>query len=100
MRNKLERLCCDLQDYAVSKTEKAYVENLRTSCAVLHQQADSSSETISITAYFLESLRKYLSDCREFLQDLGSALESCVVNSSTFSTIIRYETEHLIRLSP
>lgn len=100
MRNKLERLCCDLQDYAVSKTEKAYVENLRTSCAALNEQAESSSETISITAYFLESLHRYLSDCRRFLENLSSALASCVETSRTFSTRIGYETEHSIGLSP
>jgi hypothetical protein len=100
MRTRLDELCCTLQTYAASRTERAYVEQLRVSCAALNQQVDSSPELLHVDTSFPALLQQYLTDCKTFFKDLNHTLASCVKDCSLFSDRIGMFTNHSRRLSP
>lgn len=100
MQDRLERLCCSLQGYATSKTEKDYVEQLRYSCAALYEQVARSPELSTVPANFPTLLEKYLCDCKDFFANLSYILSGCVRNSSLFSDQMGLRTDHSIRLCP
>lgn len=100
MRDRLDVLCCSLQNYASSSTEKDYVEQLRASSVALNKQPSNSPNPPDIAANVTTLLQKYLSDCKVFFGDLNHALAACVKDSSLFSNRIGLSTKHSIRLSP
>jgi hypothetical protein len=100
VRERLEKLCCSLQDYAMSRTEKDYVEQLRASCSALNEQVDSSLDVPNVAAGLPALLEKYLCDCKVCFEDFNRALAECVTNSHLFSDRVGLSTDHLIRLSP
>jgi hypothetical protein len=100
VRARLEQLCDSLQNYATSKTERAYVEHLRTSCAALDEQICGSPEALNVSVGFKAQLQKYLRDCTTFLDDFNHTLAGCAGNSSLFSDRIGQSTSHSVRLSP
>lgn len=100
MRDRLDTLCCRLQHYAVSKTEKEYVQQLRNSCVALNEEAGSSQELPTVAPCFELLLQKYLRDCKIFFDDLNHTLASHSQNRTLFSDRIGLSTDHYIRLSP
>jgi hypothetical protein len=99
-REKLEKLCCSLENYARSRTEKDYVQQLRASCTALVEEVGSSSQLFSVAVGFPVLLQKSLCDCKAFFEDFNHALAKCVEENGTFSDRIELCTDHAIRLSP
>jgi hypothetical protein len=100
IQDRLEKLCCSLEGYTSSRTEKDYVEQLRASCASRNEQVGSSPELPYVAASFLKLLQQYLCDCKIFFEDLNHALAERVRTRSLFSDRIGLVTNHSIRLSP
>ena len=99
-QDRLEHLCRGLQQFASSRTEHQYVEQLRASCAALSEQVDSGPEPPNVAAGLPAHLQKYLCDCKIFLERFNHVLTRNVNNNCLFSDRIGLSTNHSIRISP
>ena len=100
VRDRLEKFCCSVQHYATSKTEKEYVEQLRTSCAALDEEVGNIPEPPIVAPTFKVLLREYLHDCKAFFQDMNHTLSNIVRKRTLFSDRIGIWTDQSIRLCP
>ncbi|KAI8936437.1 hypothetical protein NX059_006844 [Plenodomus lindquistii] len=90
----LGSLCKDLENYAQTKCEKNYVEDLRTSCAALERHFNDSQVHNSLIPEVGDLLVKYLRDCELHLQDLSNALQRMTEDN------VVPGVQHSLRVSP
>jgi hypothetical protein len=99
MQERLERLCQDVESHAKSRCERAYVENLRTSCASLEKQ-DASSKFPSDWGCTTDMFQSYLVDCRNYFADLNHALNHIMATDIRSSDCIATQIKQSPRPSP
>jgi hypothetical protein len=102
MRERLESLCHDLESYAMSKCEHAYIQSLRTSCASLEEQiADPRSLNIPSDWGCIKGIfQSYLIDCKNHFTDLNHALNHMMATDIRTSDCIATKIKHSPRLCP
>jgi hypothetical protein len=98
---RLEALCRNLQTFASAKTEIDYVAKLRASCAALDERVSSEPvKADNLPVGIQELLRKYLSDCKTYFEDMNDALGRSVNDGGMFSDRVGLNTAHSARLFP
>jgi hypothetical protein len=102
MQQRLDRLCQDLESYAKSKCERAYVESLRTSCASLEKEDVNTRAPNFLTdgIHTKEIFQSYLLDCKGHFADLNLALDNVLANDIRPSDCIATKIKQSPRSSP
>jgi hypothetical protein len=101
-KTRLEQLCRSLDALATSKCEMDYVENLRASCTSLEalQRLDLEITDVQMSPGIQTLFQNYLSDCKEYFENLSLVLEHAVADNDLLSDEIGLLVRHSPRISP
>lgn len=101
MKHRLEDFCQKLENCAESKCEKAYVDNLRMSCASLDDREDDSQRLRDLdVSNTSEIFLKYLKDCQKYLEYLNLTLDQALRGEGTSSDQVAFAVQQSPRTPP
>lgn len=97
----LNDFCQTLSVCAKSPCEQSYVDALRTSCDLLHKhKAEKDVESFVVDEHARNSLRKYLSDCKDYFECFDGKLRGVLENGPSKSDAIASSIQLSPRQSP